>query len=69
MGEQRLGQRAGQRRSVELGEVGQPGVEHVVHGLADLGVVAAEREDPEPGQHVEVVLAVVVVEVGSSARV
>ena len=51
--------------AVELGQVGQVGVEHVVHGLADHRVVAPEREHAEAGQHVEVVVAVLVVEVGA----
>ena len=42
-----------------------PRVEHVVQGLAHHGVVAADAEDPEPGQEVGVALAIGVVEVGT----
>ncbi len=63
MGQQPLGEQAGQRLAVEAGEVGEPGVEHVVQGPADDGVVAAQAHDAEPGEHVEVVVAVRVPEV------
>ena len=67
VGEQRFGQRPGQRRRVELGQVGQVRVEHVVQRLPDHRMVPAEREHPEPGQHVEVIGAVVVVQVRALA--
>ena len=51
--------------SVELGQVGEVGVDDVVDRLPDDGVVPSEREDSEAGQHVEVLDAVRVVEVGT----
>ena len=63
-GEQPLGQHAGQRRRVELRQVGEIGVDHVVNGLADDRMVAPQREHPEASEHVEVFAAVLVVEVG-----
>lgn len=63
VGEEPLREQPGQRRAVEAGEVGEPGVEDVVQRLADDGVMAAEAHHPEPGQHVEVVVAVRVPEV------
>ena len=65
MGQQLLGEQAGQRLAVEAGEVGELGVEDVVQRLADDGVVAAEAHHPEAGEHVEVVVAVGVPEVGA----
>ncbi|CAM5324373.1 hypothetical protein SAFG77S_00079 [Streptomyces afghaniensis] len=63
--EQLLGQQARQRLAVEPGEVGEPGVQDVVQRLAHHGVVAAQAHHPEPGEHVQVVVAVRVVEVGA----
>jgi hypothetical protein len=63
--EQPLGEDAGQRRRVKLGEVGELGVDHVMHGPLDHRVVAPQREHAEAGQHVEVVVALVVVKVGA----
>lgn len=63
VGEQPLREQPGQRLAVEAGEVGELGVEDVVQRLADDGVMAAEAHHPEPGEHVEVVLAVRVPEV------
>ncbi len=65
MGEQPLGEEAGQRRAVEAGEVGEPGVQDVVEGLADDGVVPPEAHHAEPGEHVQVVVPVGVPEVGA----
>jgi hypothetical protein len=62
-GQQGLAEQPGERRRVELGEVGQVEVEDVVHGLADHRVVPAQREDPEAGEHVEVLGAVLFVQV------
>lgn len=61
--EQLLGEQPGQRLAVEAGQVGEVRVEHVVQRLADHGVVAAEPHHPEPGEHVQVVVAVRVPEV------
>jgi hypothetical protein len=62
--EQPLGQYSGKRRRVELRQVGKIGIDDIVNGLADDGMVAPESEHPEAGQHVEVFAAVRVVEVG-----
>ena len=64
-GEQPLGQHARERRRVELGQVGQIGVDDVVNGLPDHGLVSAQREHSEAGEHVEVLAAVGVVQVGA----
>ncbi|CAM5620994.1 hypothetical protein SALBM217S_04818 [Streptomyces griseoloalbus] len=65
VGEEPLGEQAGQRLAVEAGEVGQGQVQDVVQRLADHGVMAAKAHHPEPGEHVEVVVALVVPEVGT----
>ncbi|CAO0837926.1 hypothetical protein SMICM17S_09167 [Streptomyces microflavus] len=63
MAEQLLGEQSGQRLAVEAGEVGELGVEHVVQGLAHDRVVPADPHHAEPGEHVEVVVALRVPEV------
>ena len=63
LGQQGLGEQAGQRRRVELGEIGQAEVDDVVDRLPDNRIVASEGKNPEAGKHVEVVLAGVVVQV------
>ncbi|CAM5269625.1 hypothetical protein SFIMM107S_07527 [Streptomyces griseus] len=63
VGQQLLGEQSGQRLAVEAGEVGQLGVQDVVQGLPDDGVVAAQAHDAEAGEHVEVVVALRVPEV------
>lgn len=68
VGEEPFGEQAGQRLAVEAGEVGEVEVQHVVQRLADDRVVAAQAHHPEPGEHVQVVVAVRVEEVRSSAR-
>ena len=45
--EQALGQNAGQRRDVELHQIGQVGVEHALQGLAQHGMVATNGEYAE----------------------
>ncbi len=50
---QRLGQQAGEQGAVELGQVGQVGIESLVEGVAHGGVTPSQREHPEPRQHVE----------------
>lgn len=67
VGEELLGQQPGQRLAVEAGEVGELGVEDVVQCRADDGVVAPQAHDAEPGEHVQVVVAVRVPEVGALA--
>ena len=62
-GEQPLGEQPGQRRRVELRQIGEIGVDDVVNRLADDRMVPAEGEYPEAGEHVEVLDAVLVVEV------
>jgi hypothetical protein len=66
-GDQLLGEQAGQERAVHLHHVGQVGVECLVQGVLDHRVAAAEGEDAESAQHVEVALPVVVVEVAALA--
>ncbi len=63
--EQLLGQQPGQRLAVEPGQVGELGVQDVVQGAADDRVVPAQAHHPEPGQHVQVVVALRVPEVGA----
>ncbi len=63
MEEELLGEEPRQRLAVEAGEVGEGGVEDVVQRLADHGMVAAQAHHPEPGEHVQVVVAVRVPEV------
>ena len=65
LGEEALREQAGQRAAVELGPVGQLGVQRVVQRLADHRVVAPGREHAEPGQEVRVLVAVGVVQVGA----
>ena len=66
-GHELLGQDAGQQGAVHLHEVGQVGVEGVVQGLDDGRVAAAEGEHAEPGQEVEVAVALVVDEIAALA--
>jgi hypothetical protein len=63
LGQQLLGQEPGQRVAVELGPVGQLGVQRVVQRLAYHRVVAPGGEHPEAGQEVGVRVAVGVVQV------
>lgn len=65
MAEELLGQQSRQRLAVEAGQVGELGVQHVVQGPAHDGVVSAQAHHAEPGQHVEVVVPLVVPEVGA----
>ena len=48
--EQALGQHAGQRRDVELHEIGQIGVEHALQGLAQRRMIAANRKNAKSAQ-------------------
>ena len=47
LGQQPFPEQAGQQGGVELDQIGEFGVEHVVQGFADHGVVVADAEDPE----------------------
>ena len=63
LGEEFLREQPGQRAAVELGPVGQLGVQRLVQRLADHRVVAARREHAEAGQEIGVLVAVGVVQV------
>ena len=63
LGQQPLREQARQRPAVELGPVGQLGVERVVQRLADHRVVAARGEHAEAGQEIGVLVALGVVQV------
>ena len=63
--QQLLGERPRQGRGIELDEVGELGVQHVVDGFAYDGVVPPQGEHTETGQHVQVVIARRVVQVGT----
>ena len=65
LGQQPLGEQAGQQRAVELNHAGQLCVEHVVQRLADNGVVVPHPEDAEASQEVGVPVAVAVPQVGA----
>ena len=61
--EQPLGQNAGERRDIHLHEIGQVGIERAFQRRADRRVVAADREDAEAAQQIEIALAIPIVEV------
>ena len=63
MFQQPLGQNAGERRHVDLHEIGQIGVEHALQRLAQRRMVAADRKHAEAAQQVEILVAGAVVEV------
>ncbi len=65
LGEQPLGEQAGQQRAVELDQVGDLAVQQVVQRLADHRVIAAHPEHAEAGQEVGVPVAVAVVEIAA----
>ncbi len=65
LGEESLGEKPRQRPAVELGPVGQLGVERVVQRLADHRVVASGREHAEAGQEIGVLVPLGVVQVRS----
>ena len=48
--QQPLGQHAGQRRDVELHEVGQIAVEHALQRLAQRRMIAADRKNAKTAQ-------------------
>ena len=58
--EQPLGQHAGQRRDVELHEIGQVAVEHALQRVAQRRMVAADREHAKAAQQVEIARAVAI---------
>ena len=62
---QRLSEQAGEEGAVELGQVGEVGVQGLVEGILDHRVAAAEVEDPVAGEEVEGAAAPVVDEVGT----
>ena len=65
--EQPLRQDTGQRRDIELHQVGQVGVEHALQCLAHHRMVAAEREYAKAAEQVEIARAITVVEVLTGA--
>src|SRR5262249_6161992 len=62
-----FGQYAGERRHVHLDEVGQFRLEDALQGLAYDRMVAADREDAEPAEQVEIARAGAVVEILTGA--
>ena len=64
---QRLAQDAGQQGRAQAGQVGGPRREDLLQRLAHARVVAAQREDAEAGEQVEVALAALVDEMGALA--
>ena len=60
MRDQALGQNAGQRRQIELNEIGKVAVQNALEGVLDGGMVAAKRENAEAAQQIEVTVAVAV---------
>ena len=65
LGQQPLGQQAGQQRGVELDQVGEFRVEHLVQRLPHHRVVPPDPEHAEPGQEVGVPVAVGVIQIGA----
>ena len=62
---QPLGQQAAHQRGIELHHVGQVQLEHVADRLLHHGMIAADVENAEAGEEIEVVLPVHVVEIGA----
>src|SRR5215469_5367268 len=62
--EESFGQNAGQRRDIHLDQVGQFAVEDSLERLADDRMIAADREDTEPAQQVEVLRSTPIIEIG-----
>ena len=50
MFEQAFGQNAGERRDVQLHEIGQVGVEHALQRLAQRRMIAADRKNAKTAQ-------------------
>ena len=63
MFEQAFGQNAGERRDVELHEIGQVGVEHALQRLAQRRMIAADREHAKSAQQVEIARALAIEEI------
>ncbi len=63
MRDQALGQNAGQRRQIELHEIGKIAVQNALEGVLDSRMIAAKREDTEAAQEIEVTITVTVEEI------
>src|SRR6201999_1106745 len=63
--QQAFRQDARKRRDVELDEVRQGGVEHILQGRAQRRGVPPDRKNAKPAQQVEIANAVAIVEVGT----
>ena len=63
LGEEPFREHAGKNGDVHLHQVRQSAVEHADQRVADRGVVAAERENPEAAQKIEIFGALAIVEV------
>src|SRR5262249_52743518 len=62
-----LRQHAGERRHVELHQVGEVGVDHAFERFAQRRMVASDREDAESAQQVEVSVVLAIKQILSSA--
>ena len=65
--QQPLGQQARKDRQIHLDEIGQIAVDHAVQGFAQPRMVAADREDAEAAEQIEIAVAGAVVEILSGA--
>ena len=61
--QQPLGEHAGERRDVELDQIGQVAVEHAFQRLAHRRMVAPDRKHAKAAQQVEIARAIAIVEV------
>lgn len=60
-----LGEEPREKGDIELHQVRQLGVEHVLERPADRRMIAAEGEDSEPAQKIEIAMAVAVEEISA----
>ena len=65
--DQPFGQQAGQQRGIHLHQAGEPRVQHAAQRVRDRRVVAADGEDAEAAQQVQVAVAGGVEQVGAFA--
>jgi hypothetical protein len=65
--QQPLGQHAGENGNIHLHEIGQIGIEHGLQRAAYAGMVAAQRENTEAAQKIEILPVLAVIEIGTLA--
>src|SRR5262249_54378130 len=61
--QQPLGEHAGERRDIELNEIGQIGIEHALQRVAQRRMVAPDREHAETAEEIKIACAVAIVEI------